>query len=279
VIDVFYNSFKQRLCPQLNRRIPEPEMVMSDMQQAREFARGGEEKSGLGLAYEFILLKLLQIAPKKGRVLDVACGSGVLLSKIALELPFLDFIGIDLSDAMIEVAKETLKKDPVSNVRLQKLDMFAIDTAFMKNCFDLITFNLALHQLSNETQAIEIINKMLSLLKENGVLFIYDLSRPKTDKIAVWFANRFNTKSGPYFYQDSLNSYRAAFSFTEMDEILKKSDWDTYEHAQPLVGNFFQLAHSNRHGRTVIVKQKSKLKTWEDKIFFFLLKTLPLVKC
>ena len=249
-------------------------MVMSDIHQAKEFAKAGEEGSGLVLAYELVLLKLLKIAPKEGKALDIACGSGVLLSRIAGELPDMNFTGIDFSDNMLEIAERTLKREQISNVRLKKLDMFTIDTEFEPNSFDLITFNFALHHLSTAEQVIELINKMHALLKKDGVLFIYDLARPKTDQTAVWLANRFSSKSGPYFYQDALNSYRAAFSFSEVEQMLEKTNWRGYEHIEPPVGNFFQYVYSQKKGR----QHKTRLKTFEDKMSFFLFKTLPFVK-
>ena len=268
MIDVVYQSVKQRVRRQKNRRIPEPAMVMSDLHQAQEFALAGVSEGGLAVTYELILLKLLKVAPEEGRALDIACGSGVLLSKIARERPNLDFLGIDLSDNMLELAKENFKNRGVSNAHLQKMNMFDIDT-LEKNSFDLVTFNMAMHHCDNEAQVIDLINKSLKLLKKDGVLFMFDINRPKSDRMAVWLANRYNKKSGDYYYQDSLNSYRAAFSFKEVQEILKKSDWKNYKHIEPPIGNFIQCVSTEVSPKKL--KRKVSFQTFDQTVAYSLL--------
>lgn len=271
MIDVVYQSVKQRVRRQKNRRIPEPAMVMWDLHQAQEFALAGVSEGGLAVTYELILLKLLKIAPEKGRALDIACGSGILLSKIARERPFLNFLGIDLSDSMLALAKENFRARGVSNAQVQKMNMFDIDT-FEKNSFDLITFNMAMHHCDHEAQVIELINKSLTLLKKDGVLFIFDLNRPKTERMAVWLADTYSSKSGDYFYRDSLDSYRAAFSFKEVQEILKKSDWKNYKHIEPPIGNFIQCVSTKVSPKKL--KRKVSFQTFDQNMTYSLLALL-----
>jgi ubiquinone/menaquinone biosynthesis C-methylase UbiE len=54
--------------------------------------------------YDYFISSL----PKKGRVLDLACGSGVIARRIKKARPLLEIVGVDLSAEMLSIARNTV---------------------------------------------------------------------------------------------------------------------------------------------------------------------------
>src|SRR5262249_42251747 len=99
--------------------------------QQREAARGGEARAG-GLATrageQGVLLALLREARiGDGTVLDLGVGSGLVAEVILDALPEASLVGVDFSDAMLEVARARLDRFG-SRVRLVSHDLAAIGT-------------------------------------------------------------------------------------------------------------------------------------------------------
>ena len=95
--------------------------------------------------------------PKNGRVIDIACGTGVLFPFI-LEKEPLELFGIDISDKMLEKAAE---KFPSPSVRLQSGDFMDIK----EDCFD-IAFVYRAYPHFPDKKAFA--KKLHTILKPNG---------------------------------------------------------------------------------------------------------------
>ncbi|MFA5856233.1 MAG: methyltransferase domain-containing protein [Candidatus Pacearchaeota archaeon] len=267
MLSEFYYGLIQRIFSQKINRINESVAVMTN-NVALDYNRAGNNGS-LDVIYQLILDKLLNVAPNSGKVLDISTGNSQILCRLAKNLPNLDFTGIDLSKDMLEIAKNNVTKNNLNNIKLKKHDMFKLDKLNKK--YDLIIWTLAMHHCKNETQVIKVINDSLKLLNKDGILFIFDIERPKTKKISLWFANRYNSKFGEYHYKDSLDSYNAAFSYEEFENMIKKSNWKNYIHKDPFNANFFQYAISktkNKFNR----KNKPEFSNFKDRFGYYFLK-------
>jgi len=115
--------------------------------------------------------KVLQIVQKNQyeKILDVCCGTGNQLK--LLKKHGIDGTGIDLSNAMLEIAKSGKTK-----VRCFEQDAENID--FNDESFDLTTTTFALHEKS-DSSAKKILDEMIRLTKKNGHLIIIDFSITK----------------------------------------------------------------------------------------------------
>lgn len=259
----------QRFGAQRLRRLPEMDMAMLDENQDAQYSRDGEH-GALAVLYDFFINSALKISPQRGQALDVACGSGQLLAKLAVALPEMRFIGTDISPHMLGIAEENARRLGASNLRFKKHSMYELDT-LAEGQFDLITCSLALHHCDTEDAARQVLSGMWRLLQPRGTLVIFDILRPKTGELALAFANRYNQAEGSWYFQDSLDSYKAAFTFEELEAILKSSGIQGYRHVMPTVGNFFQLAYvtRQRHSRPA---QVSHLKYWWQKRDYLMIK-------
>ena len=82
------------------------------------------------------------------RVLDVACGTGILLQRLLGQLPDVEAYGVDVSQDMLAQAQIALKDMP--NVHFESVKIGAGVTANLRytpETFDLITCTNALHDM------------------------------------------------------------------------------------------------------------------------------------
>lgn len=264
-------ALKQRYLKQQLRRKPEMDMVMYDKDQDKQYTKDGEEGS-LSILYDLIINGVSSYAPSKGQALDICCGSGQLLCKLAKQLPRINFTGLDLSPNMIEFAKKSRKNYKVQNVDFTIGSMYDLNKIFDQK-FNLITWFLALHHCECSKDVISVFDQMAQLIEEDGTIFIFDIIRPKTGKLALQYADVFNSQQGDWYYQDSLDSYKAAFTFQEMTDMLKKSDLKNYLHIQPVLMNFHQAIVISKHKNKKFKKARN-LKRLGQKIDYHLLRLL-----
>ncbi len=103
------------------------------------------------------------------RILDVGCGTGVLLHKLSLCYPKVRFDGLDLSDQMI--AQATAKS--LSNVEWKQGD--AENPPYPDNTFDVLMCTSSFHHYPNPQQAIQ---SFYRILKPEGLLILCDMALP-----------------------------------------------------------------------------------------------------
>jgi len=118
------------------------------------------------------------------RVLDVACGTGVLLRKLLERVPGAEVYGVDASADMLEQAHAALKNQP--HVRLEQAEVGDGETAnlpYAAQTFDLITCTNALHDMPDP---VAVLTGLGRLLAPEGQLVVEDFARRKPP--FPWFA-------------------------------------------------------------------------------------------
>ncbi len=87
---------------------------------------------------------------RRPRILDVACGTGILLKHLLEQVPDVEAYGVDASADMLAQAHAVLKGQP--NVQLEQAEVGAGETAglpYAPQTFDVITCTTVLHDLSD----------------------------------------------------------------------------------------------------------------------------------
>ena len=111
------------------------------------------------------------------RVLDVACGTGILLKQLIERLPDVEAYGVDASAEMLAQAHAALDSQP--NVHLEQAVVKAGETAglpFAPDSFDLITFTNALQEIA---EPVAVLAGLRRLLAPEGQLVLEDYARRK----------------------------------------------------------------------------------------------------
>jgi ubiquinone/menaquinone biosynthesis C-methylase UbiE len=129
--------------------------------------------------YDFVVLPFRHLRRKvaalveanaTSRVLDVATGTGAQAREFARTAG--EVVGIDLSDAMLRVAR---KKSRASNLRFQRAD--ATELPFNDSTFDIACISFALHEMPAPIRT-RAIAEMARVTKTRGIVIVIDHGRP-----------------------------------------------------------------------------------------------------
>ena len=104
------------------------------------------------------------------KVLDIGTGPGF-FTIILEELGYTKITGIDVSNKMLEVAKENIQKYGKKKSSIQLIQMDAQKLEFKSESFDIIVSRNLTWNLEKPQQAY---SEWLRVLKPNGALFIFD---------------------------------------------------------------------------------------------------------
>ena len=107
---------------------------------------------------------------KNLKVLDLGTGPGF-FTIILEELGYTTITGIDVSEKMLEVARENIKTYGKKNSSIQLIQMDAQKLEFNSESFDIIVSRNLTWNLEKPQQAY---SEWLRVLKPNGALFIFD---------------------------------------------------------------------------------------------------------
>lgn len=108
-----------------------------------------------------------------GKVLDVGTGTASLAIEFAKEILGVQVVGLDLSNVVLELAKDNVQKSVVSfRVSFEKGDAEAMP--FEDDTFDLVISSDTLHLIKNP---VKMFNEIHRVLKPDGRFFINDLRR------------------------------------------------------------------------------------------------------
>ncbi len=118
------------------------------------------------------------------RVLDVACGTGILLRHLLDRVPGAEAYGVDGSEDMLAQARIALKGQP--HVHLERVQVSTGETAglpFAQETFDLITCTNALHDMP---EPLAMLSWLRRLLSPGGQLVVEDFAR--REPVFLWAA-------------------------------------------------------------------------------------------
>jgi len=109
----------------------------------------------------------LNYLPKNPKILDVACGSGDMISEWLKYTPYIT--GLDASKGMLEIAKKRFPTIPFYEGLAQKLP-------FEAESFDCLSISFGLRNVVEIDRAIEEFSRVL---KKDGILLILEFTKPE----------------------------------------------------------------------------------------------------
>lgn len=108
------------------------------------------------------------------KILDLCTGTATNAINISKALPYTEIIGVDLSENMLQIGKDKIKKADIRNIELQKMD--ATQLSFESESFDKILLSLIIHEMDDKLRA-EIITEAIRVLKPDGRIIITEWER------------------------------------------------------------------------------------------------------
>jgi SAM-dependent methyltransferase len=227
--------------PRLDR-CPEPTAVMDDPEHVEAFHAEGRSNGSLMFAYHFNALATSRLLPSGGTLLDLGCGSGQHLSYVARCRPDVSIIGLDLSEEMLKLGNRTLDTmDLKSRVHLRIGDMTAFSRQIPERV-DAISSVFALHHLPRERDLIRCLGQISKAREQWGCgIWLFDFARPRHPASPERLAGLVDHQAHEIFRLDYLNSLKAAWSFTELSDLLEQSSIGSVRHACSLMLRLFQV--------------------------------------
>lgn len=152
-------------------RRPVEHAVFEDVESVRRYAQGIDFWMA-HVAKSFAAI-IRNWGVTDGRALDVGCGTGILMVELAKSFPQLELVGLDLSQAVLTVAREQIAEVQLGpRVSFQHGD--AQDMPFEDGCFDLAVSSNTLHLLKNP---LYMFNEVQRVLRPTGRFIISDFRR------------------------------------------------------------------------------------------------------
>jgi ubiquinone/menaquinone biosynthesis C-methylase UbiE len=126
------------------------------------------------LEYEDYLVSKYLSGSEELKMLSIGCGAGAREIKFAKYPCFKKILGIDIASRLIAEANDTARSMHHDNLSYSVCNFY--QHCFENESFDLILFNSSLHHFKNINQLIP--DKILPLLKKNGLLVIFEYTGP-----------------------------------------------------------------------------------------------------
>ncbi len=202
--------------------------VMDEPQGVAEydaFGMGGE----VGI-HELSARAISRLLPEGGTLVDLGCGSGRLLARLAKGRPDARIIGFDLSEPMLDTARQLMEREGLAGrVDLRRGDITTFDAGLSEEP-DVVSCNFALHHLPDEEVAGRCLEAIARVRSGTGcAVWILDFARlrhpgswPAVVSMLRW--------PGPVVHSDAIESERAAFSEAELTRLLERSGLDDLHH-------------------------------------------------
>lgn len=197
-------------------RLPEPTMAMVDDDQVRDYADAGADI--MAPTHLFHTAQACTVIAPGDRVLDLACGPAVQLAHLASLRPDAQFVGVDLSEQMLQRAQAHIDELGLTNVALQRGDITDLEEP--DHSFDAIVSAMSLHHLPTPDLLQRAMRETHRLLKPGGGLYLGDFGRLRRVETMRYFALMYEDRQPQHFTTDYLNSLRAAYAPAEIEAAM-----------------------------------------------------------
>ncbi len=143
-----------------------------------------------------------RINPNAQNLLDIGCGAGNYSLKILTKIPNLNCTLVDLSQPMLDRARERVSAKTKKTVKTIQGDIRKV--SLKENSFDIILAGAVLHHLRDDIDWETTFKKLYDLLKPQGCLMISDLIIQEIDAVNSYIWECY----GQYLEEIGGESYR-----------------------------------------------------------------------
>ena len=218
---LFPEILRETFGPRTLPREPEPDLVMDGPEQVAAFAEAGRTDGVMAASYLFNSARISQVIQGCRSVLDLGCGPATQLAQVAGLHPDVEFVGIDLSAAMLANAEAHVRELGLTNVRFVHGDITRL-SGVADHSTDAVISTLALHHLPTSEHLRQCFRQIQRVLKPGGAVYVADLGRLKSLKSIVYFAYM-NAEHQPHIFSlDYERSLRAAFLPADFDALCRE---------------------------------------------------------
>lgn len=169
--------------------------IFNDSEFAQRYA-DKHQKMAANFGAEYAR-KLAARGFRMGKILDAGCGFGGTLLSLARHFPEATCVGIDMSDPLLALARQTAVRDGLAErVLFEKADVQ--DIPYPDDSFDVVVSTNVLHHVADP---LAMLHELERVLVPQGMLYIADIRRS-------WLAGLFD------------KAFREAMSYDEVLRLL-----------------------------------------------------------
>jgi ubiquinone/menaquinone biosynthesis C-methylase UbiE len=207
----------------LRERVPLPVEPIADPDDVIQYDKGARRY--MMPEYKYFVRKILKRGVRRGRVLDVGTGSGLLAIELAKARGCnFDIVALDISENMIKKARENASRSGVGeNVT------FVVGTAaalpFPDNSFDLVISYASLHHWFRPEVVLQ---EIARVMKASGRAIIRDNKRVYGNafwRAVIWAISRFMNRRHRENWPKAI---LASYTIPEVRKILDDSGFRNY---------------------------------------------------
>ena len=246
---------REVFCKSNFERTPEPEMLMEDFHSTSAYDFEGKDGVLLGVYY-YQIIQMCGLIKIGDTVVDLGCGSCNLLCILAELNPDSEFIGVDLSDEMLELARKNIKEKNIKNIKLIKQDITNIKE-IDNNSIDVVISSMAIHHLPTKEMLTSLFAEIQRILKQEKRVYLYDFGKTKRTETINFLLN---TVTNEFVREDYRNSLMAAFTLQDFKNLSKQYLGGSIQVFSTLFVPVIIIIKSATHPLTIEQKQKLSLK-------------------
>lgn len=231
----------QAFLPQTLERTPE-KGTMDTKENVEQYNNADQSK--LAIVYAGVLERIhrMRRVTQGGQAIDLCCGPGHFTLMLAKYFDFERIVGVDLSEPMIEKARERAEEAGLSS-RVQFKVGDATAVAHETGTFDVVACNDAAHHMPDLEVVQALFHEMERLSSADGICILSDLVRLKSESITSRYTKVIGEGYPKHFYADFCNSMRAAWRPEEMESALTGGLKKRWEHESQRLLPTVQMAY------------------------------------
>lgn len=193
-----------------SERVTEPDLVMDDPENVAAYVEAGREHAVMAPVYLFHCANICEVIRPGDTVVDLACGPANQLAMVARLNPETKFIGVDLSEPMLERARDLIERQGLKNVEFRHGDITDL-SFFADRSIDAVMSTMALHHLPTFDLLCRTYAEVARILKQGGGVYMVDFGHLKSKRSIDYFAYQYADRQPALFTEDYYNSLHAAF--------------------------------------------------------------------